>query len=131
MEAADAHRAGRPPAPEEVGWLHCGPNGAGHFVKMVHNGIEYALMAAFAEGLNVLHHADAGTASRDTDAETAPFRNPSLPLRHRRREGHGALAARQRRVVLAARPDRAALQESPASTNSADGSATRARAAGR
>jgi 6-phosphogluconate dehydrogenase len=63
------------PAPEEEGWLHCGPNGAGHFVKMVHNGIEYGLMAAFAEGLNVLAHADAGTAARDTDAETAPFRD--------------------------------------------------------
>jgi 6-phosphogluconate dehydrogenase len=73
--------AGRTPgrtgdaAPEEEGWLHCGPNGAGHFVKMVHNGIEYGLMAAFAEGLNVLAHADAGTAARDTDAETAPFRD--------------------------------------------------------
>src|SRR5262249_55339813 len=61
------------PAPEEEGWLHCGPNGAGHFVKMVHNGIEYGRMAADAEGLNILEHADAGTAGRDTDAETAPF----------------------------------------------------------
>src|SRR5262245_57155460 len=57
----------------EEGWLHCGPNGAGHFVKMVHNGIEYGLMAAYAQGLNILQHADAGTAGRDTDAETAPF----------------------------------------------------------
>jgi 6-phosphogluconate dehydrogenase len=76
MEAAGRTpgRTGEP-APEEEGWLHCGPNGAGHFVKMVHNGIEYGLMAAFAEGLNVLEHADAGTAARDTDAETAPFRD--------------------------------------------------------
>jgi len=61
------------PAPEEEGWLHCGPSGAGHFVKMVHNGIEYGLMAAYAEGLNILRHANAGTVERDTDAETAPF----------------------------------------------------------
>ena len=63
-------------APEEQGWLHCGPNGAGHFVKMVHNGIEYGVMAAYAEGLNILQHADAGTRSRDRDAETAPLENP-------------------------------------------------------
>ncbi|GIU86408.1 MAG: 6-phosphogluconate dehydrogenase (decarboxylating) [Acidimicrobiia bacterium] len=64
-------------APEEHGYLHCGPAGSGHFVKMVHNGIEYALMAAYAEGLSILHHADA--ASRQTagfDAETAPLREP-------------------------------------------------------
>src|SRR4029077_19364570 len=64
------------PAPEEMGYLHCGPSGAGHFVKMVHNGIEYALMASYAEGLNILHKADAGTRSRTTDAETAPLRDP-------------------------------------------------------
>jgi 6-phosphogluconate dehydrogenase len=64
------------PAPEEMGYLHCGPAGAGHFVKMVHNGIEYALMAAYAEGLNILHNADVGTRSRATDAETAPLRDP-------------------------------------------------------
>ena len=57
----------------EQGFLHCGPQGAGHFVKMVHNGIEYGLMAAYAEGLNILRHADAGTVSRGADAETAPF----------------------------------------------------------
>jgi 6-phosphogluconate dehydrogenase len=68
-------RAGDP-APEEMGYLHCGPAGAGHFVKMVHNGIEYALMAAYAEGLNILHNADVGTRSRATDAETAPLRDP-------------------------------------------------------
>ncbi len=61
----------------EQGYLHCGPNGAGHFVKMVHNGIEYGLMAAYAEGLNVLRHANAGaTAPRTADAETSPLRNP-------------------------------------------------------
>ena len=66
------------PAPEERGWLHCGPSGAGHFVKMVHNGIEYGLMAAYAEGLNVLKHANAGTVSRDADAETAPLSDPQF-----------------------------------------------------
>ena len=58
------------------GYLHCGPAGAGHFVKMVHNGIEYGLMAAYAEGLNVLHHANEGKAERAADAETTPLRNP-------------------------------------------------------
>src|SRR6266540_1628893 len=56
-------------APAEKGYLHCGPVGAGHFVKMVHNGIEYGMMASFAEGLNILHNADAGLRARDTDAE--------------------------------------------------------------
>jgi 6-phosphogluconate dehydrogenase len=60
----------------EHGYLHCGPHGAGHFVKMVHNGIEYALMAAYAEGLNLLRHASAGTRSRTADAETTPLRHP-------------------------------------------------------
>jgi 6-phosphogluconate dehydrogenase len=60
----------------EEGYLHCGPNGAGHFVKMVHNGIEYGLMAAYAEGLNILKHANAGKTKRETDAETTPLRNP-------------------------------------------------------
>jgi 6-phosphogluconate dehydrogenase len=64
------------PAPEEFGYLHCGGSGAGHFVKMVHNGIEYGLMAAYAEGLNLLHHADAGLAERAADAETAPLPHP-------------------------------------------------------
>ena len=59
----------------EHGYLHCGPTGAGHFVKMVHNGIEYGLMAAYAEGLNVLRNANAGKRSRETDAETAPLRD--------------------------------------------------------
>ncbi|MDP7014127.1 MAG: NAD(P)-binding domain-containing protein, partial [Verrucomicrobiota bacterium] len=64
------------PTPAEQGWLHCGPSGAGHFVKMVHNGIEYGAMAAYAEGLGVLKHADAGLRNRDADAETTPLRNP-------------------------------------------------------
>ena len=58
------------------GYLHCGPNGAGHFVKMVHNGIEYGMMAAIAEGLNIIKHADAGKRSEEVDAETAPLRDP-------------------------------------------------------
>ena len=60
----------------EEGYLHCGPAGAGHFVKMVHNGVEYGLMAAYAEGLNVLRHANAGAHEREADAETAPLRDP-------------------------------------------------------
>lgn len=60
----------------ERGWLHCGPSGAGHFVKMIHNGIEYGLMAAYAEGLNILKHANEGSTSRSLDAETAPLSNP-------------------------------------------------------
>jgi 6-phosphogluconate dehydrogenase len=64
------------PAPSENGYLHCGPNGAGHFVKMVHNGIEYGIMAAFAEGLNILKNANAGKVKREADAETAPLDHP-------------------------------------------------------
>lgn len=60
----------------EEGYLHCGPHGAGHFVKMVHNGIEYGLMAAYAEGLNILKHANAGKLQPEADAETTPLRNP-------------------------------------------------------
>jgi len=60
----------------EQGYLHCGPSGAGHFVKMVHNGIEYGLMAAYAEGLNILKHANAGHGKREVDAETTPLRHP-------------------------------------------------------
>jgi 6-phosphogluconate dehydrogenase len=71
-----------PPSPgrradtAECGYLHCGPAGAGHFVKMVHNGIEYGLMAAYAEGFNVLRHANVGKRARAADAETTPLRNP-------------------------------------------------------
>ena len=60
----------------ELGFLHCGPCGAGHFVKMVHNGIEYGVMAAYAEGLNILKHANIGKTKREEDAETTPLRNP-------------------------------------------------------
>jgi 6-phosphogluconate dehydrogenase len=62
----------------EQGYLHCGPHGAGHFVKMVHNGIEYGLMAAYAEGLNILHSANAGKRVLEADAETTPMRNPEF-----------------------------------------------------
>ena len=64
------------PSTAQHGYLHCGPHGAGHFVKMVHNGIEYGLMGAYAEGLNVLRHANTGKRGRDADAETTPMRNP-------------------------------------------------------
>ncbi len=84
------------PRAAEQGYLHCGPNGAGHFVKMVHNGIEYGLMAAYAEGFNILRHAksgrEAGGRCRD-DAATPPG---ELSLHDRHREGGGGLAARQR-----------------------------------
>jgi 6-phosphogluconate dehydrogenase len=62
----------------ELGYLHCGPNGAGHFVKMVHNGIEYGIMAAYAEGLNILRHANVGEQQHAIDAETTPLRDPEL-----------------------------------------------------
>ena len=58
------------------GYLHCGPNGAGHFVKMVHNGVEYGMMAAIAEGLAIIHHADVGKHQQEIDAETTPLRDP-------------------------------------------------------
>ena len=67
-----------PLAPEEEGWLHCGPSGAGHFVKMVHNGIEYGIMAALAEGLNILHNADAGKREAEHSAEIAPLEEPEF-----------------------------------------------------
>ncbi len=67
---------GGDPTPAENGYLHCGPNGAGHFVKMVHNGIEYGIMAAYAEGLNILENANAGKVQREADAETAPMEQP-------------------------------------------------------
>ena len=74
--------APRPPGREKIGgtaehgYLHCGPHGAGHFVKMVHNGIEYGMMASYAEGLNILHHANAGKTKQTDDAETTPLRDP-------------------------------------------------------
>ena len=66
------------PSQAEHGYYHCGPNGAGHFVKMVHNGIEYGLMAAYAEGLNIIKNADVGMGQREMDAETAPLEQPEL-----------------------------------------------------
>ncbi len=75
-EAPRTPGASGEPSPAENGYLHCGPNGAGHYVKMVHNGIEYGIMAAYAEGLNILEHGNAGKSQRTTDAETTPLRNP-------------------------------------------------------
>ena len=66
----------RPGGTAEQGYLHCGPSGAGHFVKMVHNGVEYGMMAAIAEGLSIIKHADAGLHTEEIDAETAPLRDP-------------------------------------------------------
>ena len=104
------------PAPEERGYLHCGQAGAGHFVKMVHNGIEYGMMAALAEGLNILHGADAGLRQRDQDAETAPLDHPEfysyeldVPAISR------GVAPRQRRRVVASRPDRGGTPRVPRS----------------
>ena len=96
------------PTPEEQGWLHCGPSGAGHFVKMVHNGIEYGMMQSYAEGLNVLQHANVGLREQEADAETTPLRDPD----HYRYELDLAAVTevwRRGSVVasLAARPDRA------------------------
>ncbi len=77
LDAADRTpgREGEP-ADAELGFLHCGPVGAGHFVKMIHNGIEYGLMASYAEGMNILKNADAGLRKRESDAETAPLSHP-------------------------------------------------------
>ena len=69
-------RSTTPVAEEEKGYLHCGPSGAGHFVKMIHNGIEYGMMASLAEGLNILRNADIGTRTQTGDAETAPLEHP-------------------------------------------------------
>jgi len=75
----DATGTGRPGyGTAQRGYIHCGPPGAGHFVKMVHNGIEYGIMAAYAEGLNILRHANVGNDERTADAETAPLRHPEL-----------------------------------------------------
>jgi 6-phosphogluconate dehydrogenase len=69
---------GSEPRPAEMGYLHCGPSGAGHFVKMVHNGIEYGLMAAYAEGFNILHRANAGNEEQEASAEVSPLREPEF-----------------------------------------------------
>jgi len=78
-QAAASRTPGRrdAPAQAEQGYLHCGPSGAGHFVKMVHNGIEYGLMAAYAEGFNILRHANVGAQAHAVDAETTPLRDPA------------------------------------------------------
>ena len=76
--AAPGGQAGQQSSSAAMGYLYCGPHGAGHFVKMVHNGIEYGLMAAYAEGLNLLAHADAGLQKAETDAETTPLADPRL-----------------------------------------------------
>ena len=122
-----------PPAPEEEGWIHCGPSGAGHFVKMVHNGIEYGMMAAYAEGLNLLEHANAGAAEQEVDAETTPLRDPE----HYRYEIDTAKVAeawRRGTVVrsLAARPGGVGARRGPDARRTSPGaSRTPARAAGR
>ena len=76
IDAAPRTPGRDPRGTAEHGYLHCGPSGAGHFVKMVHNGIEYGIMAAYAEGLDILHHANVGKTERPADAETTPLRNP-------------------------------------------------------
>ena len=120
-------------AQPEQGYLHCGPAGAGHFVKMVHNGIEYGIMAAYAEGMAILSKAErrgrrAGARRRDD----APARPLGLPLRHRHGRGGRGVAARQRDLVLAARPDRDRPARGPGARRaSAAASRIRARGAGR
>ena len=119
------------PSTAENGYLHCGPNGAGHFVKMVHNGIEYGMMAAYAEGLNVLKHANAGKQKRDEDAETTPLRDPQY---YQYDLDIPAVAEVWRRgsVVASWLLDLAAhaFSQSPTSTTSPVGCPTRAKAAG-
>ena len=97
--AADAGTADR-------GWLHCGPHGAGHFVKMVHNGIEYGIMAAYAEGLNILHHANVGKHPPGGGCRNNAAAPPrALPVRDEPARDRRSLAAWQRDRLLAARPD--------------------------
>ena len=120
-----------PPAQAEHGYLHCGGHGAGHFVKMVHNGIEYGMMAALAEGLAILKKADIGLRSTSRTPRRAPARPAVLPVPVRHARGRRGLAARQRDQLVAARPEAKALQEDPESRRSRATSPTRARAAGR
>ncbi len=90
----------------EDGYLHCGPNGAGHFVKMVHNGIEYGLMAAYAEGLGILREANIGKQEHEVDAETTPLRDPEhYQYDFNLADDYGSLAAGQRDRVVAVGPD--------------------------
>ncbi len=96
------------------GYLHCGPNGAGHFVKMVHNGIEYGMMAAIAEGLSIIGHADAGDHMDEVDAETTPLRDPwAYQYKIDVGEVAEAVAARVGDQLLADRPDRRRLRQVP------------------
>ena len=96
----------------EQGYLHCGPNGAGHFVKMVHNGIEYGMMAAIAEGLSIIKHADDGPApGGDRRGDRATARPLGLPVQDRRRRGGRGVAARLGGQLLADRPDRRRLRQ--------------------
>jgi 6-phosphogluconate dehydrogenase len=89
-------RTGKPSLAEK-GYLHCGPSGAGHFVKMVHNGIEYGIMAAYAEGLNILKHANAGAGLREVSAEITPLRDPdNYEYELNLTDSGRGLAARQR-----------------------------------
>ena len=100
------------------GYLHCGPSGAGHFVKMVHNGIEYGVMAAYAEGMNILKSANAGKRQAHGRRRDQPAAKPAiLPVRHRPAAGGRGLAAWQRHRLLAARPHgRRAEEPTPALT---------------
>ena len=106
----------RAPAPRAHGYLHCGPSGAGHFVKMVHNGIEYGLMAAYAEGFNLLRERTPGTRAKRVDAETAPLHGArrASRLRLRPRRDRRAVAPRQRRSLVAARPHERRARPRPA-----------------
>ena len=98
----------------EQGYLHCGPAGAGHFVKMIHNGIEYGQMAALAEGLNVLRRANIGKEGRPAERDDAPEISRALPVRVRSRRRDGSLAAGERHHVMAAGPDGAGAGRRPA-----------------
>ena len=117
----------------EQGYLHCGPNGAGHFVKMVHNGIEYGIMAAYAEGLNILKHANVGKQTqRGRRRDHAAARSRALPVRSQPARHRRGLAPRQRDRLLAARSDgRGPARGSRPCRTSPAGSPIPAKAAGR
>ena len=106
-------RAGEP-TPAEHGYLHCGPPGAGHFVKMVHNGIEYGLMAAYAEGLNILQRANVGCEITSSTRRPRRCAIPSTTTTRSTSPSRGGLAARHGRRLLAHRPDRGRARGSPA-----------------
>jgi 6-phosphogluconate dehydrogenase len=115
-------------APGEAGYLHCGPSGAGHFVKMVHNGIEYGMMAAYAEGLNVLKNANIGAKQAEVDAETAPLDHPEAYRYDIDIARSGAVAASSPRGSSTSPRPRSPTR--PTSTSTRAASPTRARAAG-